>query len=319
MAAPETPPQAAPRFSVIMNVYNGRKWLHEAVASAYAQTFQDWELIFWDDVSTDGSAEVLADFPPDPRVRYFRAAKQVPLAAARVEAIAVARGEWVAFLDQDDIWTADKLEKQARVIDAAPPDVGLVYGRAMRFGDVRVRDFDRHFEFRDLPQGNIFDALIVYSCFICQSASCMRTEYVRRLLDIPPEVQCCGDYYLYIELASRYPSGCTQDVVCWYRVHDNAMSKRYYTHAMREAQFILQRWKHRVDPKVYERRRRINNTVLGVSEVLSREDVGGGLRRIGRDGSIAYFLTRPVSIVVRAVRRALRYGVTAATERPRYS
>ena len=302
-----------------MNVYNGRSWLHEALASVFAQTFADWELIFWDDQSSDGSAAVLGEFPPDPRVRYFRAEEQVPLTAARRAAIAEARGEWLAFLDQDDVWTADKLYKQASVIESSPPSLGLVYGRAMRFGDVRVRDFDRHHEFRELPQGDIFDELFLSACFICQSASCMRTDYVRRLGDFPPESRFCADYFLYMELASRYTAGCTQDVVCWYRMHEQAMSKRYYTRALREMLGILESWKHRVPPAVYARPHRIHSTILGLSEILSREDVGGGLRRILSEGSIVYLLTRPFSLAHRILRRAVRYSLHGVAKRPVYS
>src|SRR5579872_656323 len=98
-----------PRFSVIMNVYNGERYLRDALASVFAQTIDDWELIFWDDQSSDGSVDVLRGFAADPRVHYFRAVEHVPLTVARGAAIAEARGEWLAFLDQDDIWTADKL------------------------------------------------------------------------------------------------------------------------------------------------------------------------------------------------------------------
>ena len=311
--------ERVPRFSIIMNVYNGRHYLHEALASVFAQTCGDWELIFWDDQSSDGSEEVLREFTPDPRVRYFRAAEHVPLTVARREAIAQARGEWLAFLDQDDVWTADKLHKQAGVIDRSPPTLGLVYGRAMSFGDVGVRDFDRHHEFRDLPQGDIFEELFLSSCFICQSASCMRTDYVRQLGDIPPDFHCCSDYYLNTELASLYTAACTQDVVCWYRVHDQAMSSQYYTRVLREALGILERWKHRVHPSVYARHYRIFSTILGVGEIISLEDVGGGVGRILRDGSIPYLLTRPFSLAHRMLRRRVRHSLHGVAKRPVYS
>jgi len=320
--AASTAPQRRPRFSIIMNVYNGERYLREALASVFAQTFHDWELIYWDDQSSDGSDEVLRSFPADPRVRSFRAIDHVPLTVARRNAIAEARGEWLAFLDQDDVWTADKLAKQARVIDAEDRDgkLGLVYGRAMCFGDVAlVRDFDRHHEFRSLPQGDIFEELFLSSCFICQSASCMRTEYVRRLGEIPAEYLCCSDYYLNTELSSLYTTACTQDVVCWYRVHNQAMSSRYYTQVMREVLAILDRWKHRVDKRVYRRHFRIHSAILGVGEITSGEDVVGGVRRVLRDGSIPYLLARPFSLAHRVTRRALRYALHGVAERPRYT
>lgn len=312
----------APRFSIIMNVCDGRHYLHEALASVFAQTFEDWELIFWDDQSKDDSASVLRAFPADSRVRYFRVENRVPLTTARRDAIAQAKGEWLAFLDQDDIWTADKLAKQMRVIDAEDDNgkLGLVYGRAMCFGDVGlVRDFDRHHEFRDLPEGDIFEELFLSSCFICQSASCMRTEYVRKLGEIPAEYLCCSDYYLNTELSSLYSTACTQDIVCWYRVHSQAMSSQYYTQVMREVLAILERWKHRVEPTVYLRHFRIHSAILGVGEITSGENVSGGVMRILRDGSIPYLLSRPFSMAHRVARRAMRYAMYGVAKRPRYT
>lgn len=312
----------APRFSIIMNVYNGERFLREALASVFAQTLGDWELIFWDDQSSDGSEGVLREFPADPRVRYFRATEHVPLTVARRAAIDEARGEWLAFLDQDDVWTADKLEKQARVIDQdGSGRLGLVYGRAMRFGDVNlVRDFDSYHEFRDLPQGDIFEELFLGSCFICQSASCMRTAYVRQLGEIPAEFHCCSDYFLNTELASMYSAACTQDVVCWYRVHRKAMTAQYYTRVLREALGILDRWKHRIDPPVHARHFRMQSTILGWGEITTLEDVPGGARRILRDGSIPFLVMQPFSRARRVLRRVVRYVVhgVGVARRPRY-
>src|SRR5947208_2356721 len=107
-----------PRVSIIMNVRNGLPFLREALDSVLAQTSDDWELIFWDDRSTDGSASVLADYP-DPRIRYVLADQPVTLGRARDLAIREARGEWIAFLDQDDVWLPEKLAKQLALVDSA--------------------------------------------------------------------------------------------------------------------------------------------------------------------------------------------------------
>src|ERR1035438_5358833 len=84
--------------------------------SAIAQTYRDWELIVWDDCSADDSAKIVAEFA-DPRVRYFLAAGETPLGQARELAMRQAQGEWLAFLDQDDIWLPRKLEQQMALAD----------------------------------------------------------------------------------------------------------------------------------------------------------------------------------------------------------
>jgi hypothetical protein len=99
------------------------------------------------------------------------------------------------------------------------------------------------------------------------------------------------------------------------------MTNRYYTRVLREALGILERWKHRTDPAVYARHHRMQSTILGWGEITSLEDVPGGARRILRDGSIAFLLTRPFTRARRVLRRALRYALhgVGVANRPRYS
>ncbi len=295
-----------PRFSVIMNVYNGERWLRDALDSVVAQTCGDWELIFWDDQSRDGSAAVLQPYLADPRVRYFHAPVQTPLGEARQQAIEQARGSWLAFLDQDDFWTPDKLAEQARVIDAwRGPPLAIVYGRAMKFGVLqKLVDFDRWHEFQPLPQGDIFEALFADSCFICQSAVCLATAAVREIGPIPGEHRFCPDYYFYTALSTRHAAACTQQVVCWYRIHSAAMSREHYLSVMQEMLSILERWRSRLPAAVYLRRRRIQHSLIGLRHITAGSDPAGGLLRIWRHGSLRYLLERPFVQIWRRLRRA---------------
>lgn len=96
--------------SVIMNCYNGEKYLREAIDSVYSQTYQNWEIIFWDNASTDKSAEIAKSY--DERLCYFKGKETIPLGAARNKALEQCSGEFIAFLDCDDVWMPDKLLKQ---------------------------------------------------------------------------------------------------------------------------------------------------------------------------------------------------------------
>jgi glycosyltransferase involved in cell wall biosynthesis len=107
-----------PAVSVIMNVRNGASTLREALDSVMAQTFSDWELIVWDDCSSDDSAKIVAQYS-DPRIRYFFSSELTSLGRARNHAIRQAQGVWVAFLDQDDLWLPRKLEMQLALADDA--------------------------------------------------------------------------------------------------------------------------------------------------------------------------------------------------------
>ena len=102
---------STPLVSVIVNCFNGEKYLEAAINSVLQQTYENWELIFWDNQSTDRSAEIFLQYN-DQRLKYFRADSHTLLYAARNSAIANSSGELIAFLDVDDWWAADKLERQ---------------------------------------------------------------------------------------------------------------------------------------------------------------------------------------------------------------
>jgi glycosyltransferase involved in cell wall biosynthesis len=100
--------------SIIMNCFNGEQYLKESIDSIYNQTYKDWEIIFWDNASTDGSAEVANSY--DDKLKYFKGEVNVPLGAARKLAVSRAQGEWLAFLDVDDYWFKEKLAIQLEAV-----------------------------------------------------------------------------------------------------------------------------------------------------------------------------------------------------------
>ncbi len=110
-------------ISVVMPAYNCERHIGEALASALAQTLPPLEILVLDDGSSDGTAAVVDSFcRRDSRVRLYTGEKNQGVAAVRNRGVALARGEWIAFLDSDDQWTADKLEKQAAFLTEKQAD-----------------------------------------------------------------------------------------------------------------------------------------------------------------------------------------------------
>ena len=114
-----------PLVSIIMNCYNGQEYLREALNSVSEQTYQNWELIFWDNCSNDSSSSIFEKFN-DKRFKYFLANKHTTLYEARNLAIQKSNGSFIAFLDTDDIWLPNKLEKQIPLF--SDDSVGVVFG-----------------------------------------------------------------------------------------------------------------------------------------------------------------------------------------------
>lgn len=99
--------------SIVMPNYNGSKYLEETVRSVIAQTYQNWELLFVDDCSSDNSLELVRAFDDD-RIRIFQNEKNSGAAVSRNLALRMAKGRWIAFLDSDDLWLPDKLTEQLK-------------------------------------------------------------------------------------------------------------------------------------------------------------------------------------------------------------
>lgn len=98
--------------SVIMPSYNTAKFISDSINSVLYQTYKNWELIIVDDCSTDNTDEAVKPFLSDNRIRYLKNEKNSGAAVSRNYALREAKGKWIAFLDSDDLWEKDKLEKQ---------------------------------------------------------------------------------------------------------------------------------------------------------------------------------------------------------------
>ena len=102
--------------SIIINCHNGEKYLHESLNSVINQTYKNWELIFFDNLSTDKSRKILEKFN-DRRIKYFKSEKFVNLYEARNLAVRKCSGNFISFLDTDDVWTKNKIEQQIKFYD----------------------------------------------------------------------------------------------------------------------------------------------------------------------------------------------------------
>ena len=105
-----------PKVSILMNCFNGDKYISEAIDSVVSQTYKNWELIIWDNLSTDNSKNIISSYR-DERIKYYCAKKHSDLGQARKLAYLKFSGDLIAFLDVDDIWFPHKLEKQVKVFE----------------------------------------------------------------------------------------------------------------------------------------------------------------------------------------------------------
>ena len=107
--------------SIIMPAYNCEKYITEAIASVINQTYQNWELIVIDDCSQDNTVNIVKRLAlEDTRINLYQNERNVGVSKTRNKGLSIAKGQWIAFLDSDDCWASEKLEKQMEFIKAHP-------------------------------------------------------------------------------------------------------------------------------------------------------------------------------------------------------
>ena len=203
-----------PLISIIMNCYNGAEYLTEAIESILSQTYENWEIIFWDNKSIDDSAKIFQSYK-DSRFKYFCSPATTRLYEARNSAVTLASGEYVAFLDVDDWWEADKLEKQADVLK--DENIGLVYTNFWRENEQKKT---RKIIYNsNLPSGYILnDLLINYTVGIL---SLIIRRDILNSLDGPfdSSFHIIGDMDLVIRAAIDWQIHYIDKPLCHYRWH----------------------------------------------------------------------------------------------------
>ena len=212
------------KVSVIIPTYNRSQYVCEAIDSVLAQTYQDFEIIVVDDGSTDDTKEQLEAYGA--RIRYIAQENAGP-GVARNRGILEARGDYVAFLDSDDMWYPTKLEKQVAVLDNQPT-VGFVYCDCTRGpkADICAKG---HFSEVRPASGNIFDQLI-HANYVFTPGVLVRRDVLARSGTFDPTLQTAQDYDLWLRLAHCSTCVYLDERMFHVREHDGRIS--YDLHKM---------------------------------------------------------------------------------------
>ncbi|HEY0060690.1 MAG TPA: glycosyltransferase, partial [Telluria sp.] len=200
-----------PLVSVVVPTYNRGHCIAACIESALAQTMGDIEIIIVDDYSSDDTAERVAAFD-DPRVSYVAQLSNQGGAAARNVGIHRARGEFVAFLDSDDLWLPEKLEKQIAGMRAAGPECGLSYTW------LRCVDDDGNETMRIHPEieGDCYQRMLVSNFIGSFSNLVVRRELLLLENGLDENFRSCQDWDLLIRLCRRAQVHCQRDYLVLY-------------------------------------------------------------------------------------------------------
>lgn len=208
-----------PTVSVVMPVYNGARYLRQAIASIRWQTFTDWELVCVDDGSTDNSAEILTEFAAtDSRIKFVSQTNQ-GVVAARNHCSQLARGEWLACLDCDDIALPKRLAEQLSYVNRHPEVVAV--GSNMLCVDpegLPIQTTNYAARHADIEQGLLQGT----GNTLGQPSVMMRRDAVTKAGNYRAEFQWIEDTDLWLRLARVGQLANMTDVLTYYRLHEQS-------------------------------------------------------------------------------------------------
>lgn len=231
-----------PKVSVIINCRNGMPFVQEALASVALQSYADWEIVFWDDRSSDGTDRVARAFGP--RLRYFRSDDAVPVGTSRNRAVAMAQAPFLAFLDADDVWLPEHLARLVPLLES-DPGCALVWADAwhIREDGKRLGRFSSTLQFR---RGRRLRELYREGFVAPGSTTILRAECLAQVGGFPPDLHICSEMEAFLRLAAHWRLDFSAVPSALYRHHGNNISANGLA-MNREEQLILDRWSQAPD------------------------------------------------------------------------
>ncbi len=206
-------------ISIITPTYNREAFLPAAIESVLAQSYKEFELIIVDDGSTDNSRELINTYAEkDSRVKYLYQENQRQ-SVARNYALSVAKGDFICFLDSDNYWPSDKLEKSIKAFEVYP-DADIVYGDCITI-DEQGNELHRHNMRR--YSGRIA-ALLLKDNFISMNTTMTRRKCFNEMGGMSGKRRVADDYDLWLKFSARYRFQYIPEFLAYYRVMENQIS-----------------------------------------------------------------------------------------------
>lgn len=228
----------SPTATVLLAVYNGERFLAEAIESILTQTFTDFELIVIDDGSVDGTAEIIREYAGrDERIRCFQLEENRGQSAALNRGLAEARGDYVAKMDSDDISLPRRLEIQVEFLQANP-EIGVV-GARRKYVDEHLQPLrDINFPLR---HAQIVINLFFESWSIGGAEAMFRREVLTALGGFNNQV-LMGDWELYCRAVERTRFANVPERLYWARRHNDNVTATHHLRLNEEWREIRARW-----------------------------------------------------------------------------
>ena len=223
-----------PLVSIIMNCYNGEKYLREAIDSAFSQTYKNWEIIFWDNLSIDNSAKIAKAYGE--KLKYFKGEYFLSLGAARNEALKRSKGNYIAFLDVDDLWSPVKLETQ--IPHFTNTDISLVYTNVIyinKNGDYLSKARNT---IKNSSQVKTFYELLVNYDLVMSSVIISRSSLNKQEW-FDSKLEYAEEYDLFLRIVFSNNAFKVNDYLTYNRLHEDSVTHTKFYLLSEESSYVI--------------------------------------------------------------------------------
>ena len=206
-----------PLVSVVIPAFNAEKYIATCIDSVLAQSYSNFEIVVVDDGSTDNTIDLISEYK-NPRIKTYSQVNSGS-ASARNHGVQKASGEWIAFIDSDDIWTTDKLQKQLEQC----ADCAWSHTDSYFLGGI----YEEHTKASDLSEkhsGEIFSRLLVEN-FIGTSCVMIKKAIFQEIGGFSSSYRALQDWDLWIRVAAKYQICYIAEPLVYYRVHPESTSR----------------------------------------------------------------------------------------------
>ena len=229
-----------PTVSINLCCYNSEEFLEETLQSIFAQTYKDWELIIINDGSTDSTESIIKKYISQGYPIVYHWQENHGLGYSRNEALKRSRGKYIAFIDHDDLWMPEKLEKQVQVLENRP-EVDFVYSNFFKFDPENNR--------RSLllkgkqPDGDIFESLL-YHYDIGILTVIVRKKVFNQLDELFDEnLNLAEEYDVFMRFLYDYQAAYLVEPLAMHRVHPNMCTRKYWKEFSIEVEYVVEKLK----------------------------------------------------------------------------
>ena len=231
----------SPIISVLLPVYNGEKFLKEAIESVLNQSFDDFELVIIDDGSTDDSCNIIFSYQ-DARIRFLRNEQNIGLIKTLNKGINESKGKYIARMDADDICREDRFVKQVEFLEQHP-SYGIVGSWCSIINSSKKIEYHTSHE-------SLQFALLNYCCFVHPSVMIRKSVLTEYQLYFDSQYVHSEDYELWTRLLTKTKAANLPEYLLSYREHENQISSKYREAQLAMVSIIRVNYLKKIDPEI---------------------------------------------------------------------